>query len=103
MNEVTRELKKLTTDYGITIILLAQLSRAVEQRQDKRPMLSDLKESGSLEQDANVTLLLSTDEKDSRKIRCDVAKNREGMTGIAPFIFDKKHMDFSIDFDEWRG
>lgn len=103
MNEVTRELKKLTTDYGITIVLLAQLSRAVEQRQDKRPMLSDLKESGSLEQDANVTLLLSADEKDSRKIRCDVAKNREGMTGIAPFIFDKKYMDFSVDFDEWRG
>lgn len=103
MNEVTRELKKLTTDYGITIVLLAQLSRAVEQRQDKRPMLSDLKESGSLEQDANVTLLLSADEKDSRKIRCDVAKNREGMTGVAPFIFDKKFMDFSVDFDEWRG
>lgn len=103
MNEVTRELKKLTTDYGITIVLLAQLSRAVEQRQDKRPMLSDLKESGSLEQDANVTLLLSADNKDSRKIRCDVAKNREGMTGVAPFIFDKKFMDFSVDFDEWRG
>lgn len=103
MNEVTRELKKLTTDYGITIVLLAQLSRAVEQRQDKRPMLSDLKESGSLEQDANVTLLLSADENDSQKIRCDVAKNREGMTGIAPFIFNKKFMDFSIDFDEWRG
>lgn len=103
MNEVTRELKKLTTDYGITVVLLAQLSRAVEQRQDKRPMLSDLKESGSLEQDANVTLLLSADDKDSRKIRCDVAKNREGMTGVAPFIFDKKFMDFSVDFDEWRG
>lgn len=103
MNEVTRELKKLTTDYGITIVLLAQLSRAVEQRQDKRPMLSDLKESGSLEQDANVTLLLSADDKDSRKIRCDVAKNREGMTGVAPFIFDKKFMDFSVDFNEWRG
>lgn len=103
MNEVTRELKKLTTDYGITIVLLAQLSRAVEQRQDKRPMLSDLKESGSLEQDANVTLLLSADDKDSRKIRCDVAKNREGMTGVAPFIFDKKFMDFSVNFDEWRG
>lgn len=103
MNEVTRELKKLTTDYGITIVLLAQLSRAVEQRQDKRPMLSDLKESGSLEQDANVTLLLSADDKDSCKIRCDVAKNREGMTGVAPFIFDKKFMDFSVDFDEWRG
>lgn len=103
MNEVTRELKKLTTDYGITIVLLAQLSRAVEQRQDKRPMLSDLKESGSLEQDANVTLLLSADDKDTRKIRCDVAKNREGMTGVAPFIFDKKFMDFSVDFEEWRG
>lgn len=103
MNEVTRELKKLTTDYGITIVLLAQLSRAVMNREDKRPILSDLKESGSLEQDANVVLLLSADEKEERKIRCDVAKNREGMTGIAPFIFDKKYMDFSVDFDEWRG
>ncbi|MGF1948953.1 DnaB-like helicase C-terminal domain-containing protein, partial [Enterococcus gallinarum] len=46
MNEVTRELKKLTTDYGITIVLLAQLSRAVMNREDKRPILSDLKESG---------------------------------------------------------
>ena len=72
-------------------------------RENKRPILSDLKESGSLEQDANVVLLLSADEKEERKIRCDVAKNREGMTGIAPFIFDKKYMDFSVDFDEWRG
>lgn len=103
MNEVTRELKKLTTDYNITIVLLAQLSRAVESRNDRRPILSDLKESGSLEQDANQVLLLSADKDDSRKITCDIAKNREGMTGIAPFIFEKKYMDFSIDFDRWRG
>ncbi|MGM0122704.1 replicative DNA helicase [Enterococcus sp. AZ194] len=103
MNEVTRELKKLTTDYGITIILLAQVSRGVENRQDKRPLLSDLKESGSLEQDANVVMLLSADENNPEKIRCEIAKNREGMTGVAPFIFKKQFMDFSIDFDEWRG
>lgn len=103
MNEVTRELKKLTTDYNITIVLLAQLSRAVESRNDRRPILSDLKESGSLEQDANQAWLLSADKDDSKKITCDIAKNREGMTGIAPFVFDKKYMDFSIDFDRWRG
>ena len=103
MNEVTRELKKLTTDYNITIILLSQLSRAVENREDKRPVLSDLKDSGSLEQDANAVLLLSADKNDERKICCDVAKNREGMTGIAPFIFNKQFMDFSVDFEIWRG
>ena len=103
MNEVTRELKKLTTDYNITVILLAQLSRAVESRGDGKPVLSDLKESGSLEQDANVVMLLSADQNNERKIRCDIAKNREGMTGVAPLIFDKKFMDFSIDFDLWSG
>jgi replicative DNA helicase len=103
MNEVTRELKKLTTDYDITIILLAQLSRAVEARSDGKPVLSDLKESGSLEQDANVVLLLSADKNDRRKISCEVAKNREGMLGVAPFIFEQRYMDFSIDFDIWRG
>lgn len=103
MNEVTRELKKLTTDYNITIILLAQLSRAVENRNDGKPILSDLKESGSLEQDANVVMLLSADKNNNQKISCDVAKNREGMTGIAPFIFNKQFMDFGVDFDIWRG
>lgn len=103
MNEVTRELKKLTTDLNITIFLLSQLSRAVEGRADGKPMLSDLKESGSLEQDANVVMLLSADKDKPEKICCDVAKNREGMTGTAPFIFNKKFMDFSIDFDIWRG
>lgn len=103
MNEVTRELKKLTTDHNITIVLLAQLSRAVESRNDKKPMLSDLKESGSLEQDANAVLLLSADENDRRKITCDIAKNREGLTGVAPFVFEQQFMDFSVDFDRWRG
>ena len=103
MNEVTRELKKLTTDYNITVILLAQLSRAVESRGDGKPVLSDLKESGSLEQDANVVMLLSADQNNERKIRCDIAKNREGMTGVAPLMFDKRFMDFSIDFDLWSG
>ncbi|WP_207871912.1 replicative DNA helicase [Enterococcus sp. DIV2402] len=101
MNEVTRELKKLTTDYGITIFLLAQVNRSVESRIDKRPLMSDLKESGSLEQDANCVMLLSAED-NSEKIRCEIAKNREGMTGVAPFIFKKHYMDFSIDFNEWK-
>jgi replicative DNA helicase len=103
MNEVTRELKKLTTDYGITIFLLAQVNRAVENRENKQPLMADLKESGSLEQDANVVMLLSASSDNKEKIRCEIAKNREGMTGVAPFVFKQQFMDFSVDFDEWRG
>ncbi|WP_143353258.1 DnaB-like helicase C-terminal domain-containing protein, partial [Enterococcus villorum] len=58
MNEVTRTLKLLTNELDITIILFAQLNRGMEQRAEKKPTLADLKESGSLEQDANVVLLL---------------------------------------------
>ena len=100
MNEVTRELKLLTNELDIPIVLLAQLNRAVESRQVKKPTLADLKESGSLEQDANVVMLLSkSDEDNPKRILCEIAKNREGRIGITYFKFDASIMDFDTDYN----
>ncbi len=99
MNEVTRTLKLLTNELDITIILFAQLNRGIDQRAEKKPTLADLKESGSLEQDANVVLLLSRNEQNEKIVDCQIAKNREGMTGCIPFKFIPQFMDFSIDYD----
>lgn len=98
LNEVTRELKLLTNELQIAIVLFAQLNRGLEQRQEKKPTLADLKESGSLEQDANVVMLLSRNEQRQEIIDCQIAKNREGMTGCVPFKFIPQFMDFSPDY-----
>ncbi|MCR9254752.1 MAG: AAA family ATPase [Alphaproteobacteria bacterium] len=62
MSEITRGMKQLAKEQGIHIVLLSQLSRAVEQREDKRPMLADLRDSGSIEQDADNVIFLYRDE-----------------------------------------
>lgn len=91
VNRITRGLKLLSKELGITIILLAQLSRAVEQRATKRPQMSDLKESGNIEQDADIIIFLlrpayyfSQDENgqptDQHLIQNIIAKNRNGST-----------------------
>ncbi|MGG5331647.1 DnaB-like helicase C-terminal domain-containing protein [Enterococcus sp. AZ163] len=99
MNEVTRELKILTNELQIPIILFAQIGRAVEHRDNKRPTLADLKESGSLEQDANVVILLSLLEPDRKDlILADIAKNREGINAELQFKFIGKFMDFDTDY-----
>lgn len=90
VSEITRGLKKLAMDEDLAIVGLSQLSRAVEQRQEKRPMLSDLRESGSIEQDSNNVLFLYRheyyfpDDSDARmNAEVIVAKNREGALGTA--------------------
>lgn len=101
VSEITRQLKIMAKELNVPVILLSQLSRGVESRNDKRPMLSDLRESGSIEQDADIVLFLYRDayyNKESTKqniSECIVAKNRHGETGTVELIWDGKYTRFS--------
>lgn len=95
VTEVSRMLKVLAGDLNVTLIAGAQMSRAIDQRQDKRPSLSDLRDSGGLEQDANVVLFIHTpDPNVSQEREIIVAKNRQGSTGQAAVMFDAPHTRF---------
>ncbi|WP_346684409.1 replicative DNA helicase [Megamonas hypermegale] len=107
--DVSRQLKMLAKELNITVIALAQLSRALEARQDKRPLLSDLKESGAIEQDADIVMFLYRDgyynhiKNENGKIdgRTDliVAKHRNGETKTIKLFFN---CDFCL-FDKCRS
>lgn len=100
IGEVTRSLKALGKELGCPIILLSQLSRKVEERKDKRPMMSDLRESGSIEQDADLIMFLYRDEyydKNSKQAglaEVIVAKQRDGVTGTAVLGFQGQYSRF---------
>lgn len=89
ISEMTRSLKGLARELGVPIIALSQLSRAVEQRQEHVPMLSDLRESGAIEQDADLVMFLYADpkERESNIIQLSVAKQRNGPTGMLRLFF----------------
>ena len=107
ISEITRQLKVMAKELNVPVILLSQLSRAVESRTDKRPMLSDLRESGAIEQDADIVLFLYRDayynkESQNQNIsECIVAKNRHGETGTVKLIWDGQYTRFSNpDYNE---
>jgi replicative DNA helicase len=106
VGELSRGLKILARELGVPVIALSQLSRAVEQRPDKRPQLSDLRESGNLEQDADLVMFIYRDEyydKDSeRPGEADliISKHRNGATGEVTLTFKKelpKFMNYAGD------
>lgn len=103
IEQITRELKNVANEYQVPIVILSQLSRGVEQRQDKTPMLADLRESGSIEQDSNVVGFLSNEETEAnhegyQRVKFSIKKNREGDLMDSTFRFYKSRMDFVEEF-----
>lgn len=95
VGQISRELKIMANEYNVPIVALAQLSRGVEQRQDKRPLLSDLRDSGSIEQDSNVVAFLHRpDEENQSIVQLTIQKNREGSLGTIDYYFEGKYMTF---------
>lgn len=103
-----RSLKDLAKEFKLPVICLSQLSRAVEQRQDKRPMESDLKESGGIEEAADEVILMYRDERynpntEKRGIaELDLSKNRDGVTGFVEVLFRGEFYRFSDPVKEYR-
>jgi replicative DNA helicase len=102
ISQISRSLKMLARDLDVPVIALSQLSRAVEARPDKRPMLSDLRESGSIEQDADVVMFIYRDEyydkenPDNKGLaEVILAKHRNGATGKVDVAFRAKYTLFS--------
>ncbi|MEA3305128.1 MAG: replicative DNA helicase [Patescibacteria group bacterium] len=103
ISEMTRGLKALARELNVPIVVLSQLSRAVESRTDKEPMLSDLRESGSIEQDADVVLMLYREkyyhpESDDSSMKLLIRKHRNGAVGTVALGFDlAKQTLYDID------
>lgn len=98
---ISRQLKQIARELNVPVLAAAQLSRAVEQRQDKRPQLSDLRESGSIEQDADVVMFIYREDaynENTEKVnQADilVSKHRNGPTGVVTLYFRKELTQFS--------
>jgi len=107
ISEISRSLKMLAKELGVPIIALSQLSRAPEQRDDHRPMLSDLRESGSIEQDADMVMFLYRDDyynpETEKKNVAEVilAKNRAGSTGTVELLWLGQYTKF-VNLDKYR-
>ncbi len=115
VSDISRSLKMLAMELNIPIVALCQLSRTVESREDKRPLMSDLRESGSIEQDADIVAFLYRDDYYNKAARTDnntsiseliVGKHRNGTTGIINLLFKRDvstFLNFAADVGEERS
>ena len=99
--EISRALKIMAKELNVPVVCLSQLSRAAEQRADKKPMLSDLRESGAIEQDADIVMFLyrddyyNDDSENHNLAECIIAKNRHGATGSVNLQWIGQYTTFS--------
>lgn len=104
IGKISRRLKRLTNELEIPILLMSQLNRGVEHRENKVPVLADLRESGDLEQDANVVGFLSENKERDHVIDLTIAKNRNGQLGTLYYEFFKPAMTFTeTDISGYEG
>ena len=95
LSQITRSLKEIAREFNVPILGLSQLSRNLEHRTDKRPILSDLRDSGSIEQDADLVLMLhKKNQMEKDLIELILAKHRNGPTGSVDLNFNKEQMRF---------
>lgn len=109
VTKISRALKQMAIQFGVPVLALSQLSRDIEKRPDKKPVLADLRDSGSIEQDADIVMFLyrENDKKEedtskiiqSAKTKLLVAKNRQGRTGEVNLMFKGKYSQF-IEVDD---
>ena len=99
---ISRSLKQMARELGVPVVALSQLSREIDKREDKRPIMADLRESGSIEQDADIVMFLYRDgyynknsEKVSNHTELIIAKNRGGVTGTIEFLFQGEYQLFT--------
>ena len=101
VSDISRMLKIMAKELNVPVVCLSQLSRANEKREDKRPMLSDLRDSGAVEQDADIVLFLyredyyKEDTENKNIAECSVAKNRHGETGKVSLRFMPEYVTFN--------
>jgi replicative DNA helicase len=109
ISKITRSLKGLARELNVPIIALSQLSRSVESRNNKRPMMSDLRESGSIEQDADLVIMLyrdayyNPDTPDRDITELIITKHRNGPTGVVKLVFDPALTKFKNLAQPGRG
>ncbi len=99
VSEISRSLKNMAMDLGCPVIALSQMSRSIEERDDKSPKLSDLRESGAIEQDADMVLFLSRENEEDKtaalsNMIIDIAKHRNGELKKIRYVFEGAHVRF---------